>query len=64
MHIIVDEESEKKWGFCLRRTLRESSKSPLLASYKVHATKSVEPSPNQLKGTVVVRRTFFWKNVL
>ena len=51
LHIVADEESERKWGFSLRRTLREAPKTPLLASYKVHATKSVVPPPEQLKGT-------------
>ena len=46
-----DHESEKKWGFNLRTTLRNSAKSPLLSDYKVFATKSVVPPPSQLKGT-------------
>ena len=50
MHIVRDADSEKKWGFNLKRTLGTSSKSPLLTGYTVHATKSVEPPPNQLKG--------------
>ena len=53
LHIVADEESEKKWGFSLRRTLRDAPKTPLLANYKVHATKSVVPPPEQLKGTEV-----------
>ena len=53
LHIVADEESERKWGFSLRRTLREAPKTPLLANYKVHATKSVVPPPEQLKGTEV-----------
>jgi hypothetical protein len=50
LHIINDEEAEKKWAFSLARTLRAAAKSPLLAGYKVHATKSVVPPPAQLKG--------------
>ena len=49
-HLVEDHESEKKWGFDLRGCLKGSSKSPLLAGYKVHGTKSVLPPPDQLKG--------------
>lgn len=54
-HLIRDEESEKKWGFNLSTTLRAASKSLLLAGFKVHATKSVVPPPDQLKGTAARR---------
>ncbi len=47
-----DDESEKKWRFCLRTTLENSGKAPLLADYKVYATASVKPPHSELKGTV------------
>ena len=63
LHIVADEESERKWGFSLRRTLREAPKTPLLANYKVHATKSVVPPPEQLKGTAVKPSNYSMANV-
>lgn len=49
-HIIIDRESEKKWGFNLKTTLKTSQKSLLLSDFKVFATKSVLPPPSEMKG--------------
>ncbi len=52
LHIIEDSESEKKWQFSLRRTLRESAKELVLSGFYVHVTKSVVPPPGEMKGKV------------
>ncbi len=49
-HILVDDESEKKWGFKLNASLTQAAKEPLLRGYKVGATKKCLPPPDQLKG--------------
>lgn len=45
-HLIEDCETEKKFGFSLRKSLQTASKTPLLQHYKVHATKYRVPSPD------------------
>ena len=41
---------EKKFGFCLKKSIEIASKRPLLLNYKFYATKSCTPPPEQIKG--------------
>ena len=51
-HLIEDTETERKYGFSLRKSIQTASKTPLLQTYKVHATKCCLPPPDQLKEIV------------
>ena len=44
---------EKKFGFCLKKSIEIASKRPLLLNYKFYATKSCTPPPEQIKGKTV-----------
>ncbi|XP_068244269.1 mediator of DNA damage checkpoint protein 1-like isoform X3 [Palaemon carinicauda] len=50
--LVKDRESEVKFGFRLDQSLRSASKYQLFEGLEIHATKSVKPSPEQMKEIV------------
>lgn len=50
-----DLASESKFSFRLSASLEKAASGLMLAGYKVHATKSVKPAPEQAKGWELLR---------
>ncbi|XP_056141945.1 trichohyalin-like [Lampris incognitus] len=50
--IVNDKEQEKKFNFCLEKSLRIASSQPLLQGYNIHVTKSVKPEPMHMKDII------------
>lgn len=53
-YIVKDTESEKKFAFRLDQSLQSARKSLLFEGLSFHATKSVKPPPDQMKGRKIL----------
>ncbi|XP_059363685.1 mediator of DNA damage checkpoint protein 1-like isoform X2 [Carassius carassius] len=48
-YILKDVEQEKKFSFCLLKSMQTAQTQPLLKGYEIHVTPSVMPEPSQMK---------------
>lgn len=48
-YILKDIEQEKKFDFCLEKSLQTAQSQSLLKGYEIHVTPSVMPEPSQMK---------------